>query len=173
MHVLFTRQSSIELADAYHRAHALSKTACRLGRRPIPRHYGGMKAEIRCPGCGRETLLLRKPKYDGFKKVGEELTCSECGHRFESEEQVTFAPSRKVAVFGDEDRSPVIKAFKEGEADRLCGHCRHYVVNPFRQWCGLHRRDVEATDTCAEFEKRESKETPAASPDAPSGEPPH
>jgi transcription elongation factor Elf1 len=126
----------------------------------------GMKAEIRCPGCGRETLLLRKPKYDGLKKVGEDLTCSECGHRFESEEKVAFTPARKIAIFGDDDRSPEIKAFAEGEADRLCGHCRHYVVNPFRQWCGRHRRDVEATDTCGDFEPRPPESATGTAEDA-------
>ena len=62
------------------------------------------------------------------------------------------APPKPV-VFGDEDRSPVPHVFTEGEAEKLCRRCVFYVVNPFRQWCSKNKRDVEATDTCEQFER--------------------
>lgn len=114
-------------------------------------------AEFVCPACGRESLLVRRPRFDGFKKVGEQLTCASCGHEFASEAEVPFTHREAPKVFRDEDRPAAVKVFAEGEADRLCRYCAHYVVNPFMQWCGLHRREVEATDSCPSFEKKTPK----------------
>ena len=118
------------------------------------------KVEIHCPGCNRETLLVRKPKYDGFKKVGEELSCATCGRTFEDEAAVAFKQERKLSIFDESDRSPVVDVFKGDPRHRLCRYCEHYVVNPFRQWCARQRREVEATDTCPQFEARPPEETP-------------
>ena len=99
--------------------------------------------EIVCPACGDETLLLRKPVYDGFAKVGEALSCSGCGHVFLSEEDVPFKEQRRVEVFTDADRPEVPTVFK-GDEVKFCRHCRHYVLNPFTQWCGVHNKEVAA-----------------------------
>lgn len=97
---------------------------------------------------------MRRPKYDGFKRVGEELTCSSCGHAFASESEVPFKTAAKISLFTDEDRTQVVDVFKNDPRHRLCRYCVSYVVNPFRQWCARHRRDVEATDTCEQFAPR-------------------
>ena len=110
-------------------------------------------AEARCPACGRESLLLRKTKYDGFTKIGEETTCAACGHVF-AEPDIPAAAPKKSDIFGADDQPKKIELFKTGEVEKLCRHCLHYTVNPFRQWCALHRRDVEATDTCDKFSAR-------------------
>ncbi|MBW7907436.1 MAG: hypothetical protein H3C50_00730 [Kiritimatiellae bacterium] len=107
--------------------------------------------EIVCPACGRDALLLRQPRYDGFTKVGETLSCASCGHVFESEADVQFVSRKKVEVFTTADRSKDVKVFGEGENRRLCRYCAHYVVNPFMQWCALHKKEVQATDTCSQF----------------------
>jgi hypothetical protein len=121
-------------------------------------------AEAPCPACGRVNLLLRKPKYDGFTKVGEETTCATCGHVFAETEIPTTAPA-KPDIFGD-DRPQKVEIFQGGEADKLCGHCLNYTVNPFRQWCARHRRDVEATDSCVDFTPK-PPEKPAPPPEKP------
>lgn len=118
--------------------------------------------EIHCPACGREALLLREPVYEGFKKTGEQLLCASCRHPFASEDEVPFKNRPAVKVFSDADRSAAVKVFEEGEADRLCRHCASYVVNPFMQWCGRHKKEVQATDTCEQFEPK-PPEAPAAS----------
>jgi DNA-directed RNA polymerase subunit RPC12/RpoP len=110
--------------------------------------------EIDCPACGRETLLMRRPKYEGFKKTGELLSCASCGHQFAGEEEVPFKGKKVVKVFTDADRSKDVKVFESGEADRLCLNCANYVVNPFVQWCAHHRKEVEATDTCSAFVRK-------------------
>lgn len=128
-----------------------------------------MTADIRCPACGRESWLLRTPKYDGFRRVGEELKCAACGHVFESESDVPTAARPKPSIFTDDDR-PAAPALFRGEAPpAFCHRCRHYVVHPFRQWCGRHKKEVEATDTCNQFEARPLDEPadgpPLAGPD--------
>jgi transcription elongation factor Elf1 len=111
----------------------------------------GKSVEINCPSCGRETLLMRQPKYDGFKRAGEILSCSACGHEFASEEEVPFKEIQELKVFGDDDRSKEIKIFREDEKGRICRYCINYIVNPFTQYCSHHKKEVEATDTCPAF----------------------
>lgn len=113
-----------------------------------------MSVEIQCPACGREALLVRSPRFEGFKRTGEDLSCSACGHVFASEDDVPFRENKVPSIFTDEDRSVTPDLFKNDPRGRLCRYCRHYVVNPFRQWCGLHRREVEATETCNRFAAR-------------------
>jgi hypothetical protein len=101
-------------------------------------------AEIFCPICGQETLALRRPVFEGLKKVGEKLCCSACGTEFDQGE-VEFVEKEKVEVFTDED------------GVRLCMYCAHYIVNPFTQRCTLRMKEVEATDTCRNFVRRLEK----------------
>ena len=116
------------------------------------------KLEIVCPVCKAEALLRREPVYEGFKKTGERLLCSACGHAFESEETVPFKDQREVSVFTDADRPRDAEVFEETERRRNCRYCRHYVVNPFTQWCSLHHREVEATDVCDRFDRKPEEE---------------
>jgi len=118
------------------------------------------RAEGRCPCCGRVTLWVRRACYEGFQKVGEEIECTACGHVFPSDQASSPPREPRPQVFSKEDRPTVIDPFAKARDERghLCRYCRHYVVNPFRQWCGLHRRDVTATDTCPSCEpKREAE----------------
>ncbi len=110
--------------------------------------------EIRCSRCGQESLLKRAPRYEGFKKVGEILSCAACGHIYSSEADVPFKQTSPLKIFDDSDAPRTIHIFHEHEADRLCRYCRNFVVNPFLQRCGKHGRLVEATDTCRDFEKK-------------------
>jgi hypothetical protein len=117
--------------------------------------------EIICTACGAEALLGREPRYDGFRKVGEILRCMACGHVYENEEQVPFKQDAAPRLFTEADRTPRVELFSEAERTRSCRLCRHYVLNPFTQRCGLHRRFVEATDCCDDFEPPSDGETGA------------
>jgi hypothetical protein len=110
--------------------------------------------EMVCSACGKDTLLMRKPKYDGFTKVGESLTCASCGHEYAGEDEVPFKGKKIIKVFTDADRAAQVKVFHEDEKGRLCRYCVNYLVNPFTQWCSLHKKEVEATDTCDKFSPR-------------------
>ena len=117
--------------------------------------------EIICSRCGAETLLRREAVYDGFTRTGEKLTCSSCGHVFADESEITFKNRASTpAVFTDADRPTAVEVFDEGENAQLCRYCANYIVNPFTQFCALHRREVQATDSCERFEKTaEEKES--------------
>lgn len=106
---------------------------------------------IRCSACGQEAFLVREPVFEGLKKAGETLKCSACGHVYPREADVPFVEADRVPdLFSPEDRGEKPDLFSD-DKPRFCRHCVHYVANPFRQWCGLHRRDVQATDTCPSF----------------------
>jgi hypothetical protein len=105
-----------------------------------------------CPGCGQETLTLRKPVFDGFRKTGDIRVCASCGYEQPAPAEAAPGPAMKPALFDDVELPARPELFEAGESGRLCRHCRHYVIHPFRQWCGQHRREVEALDTCAQFE---------------------
>ena len=112
--------------------------------------------EIRCSACGQESLLLREAAYEGFKRVGETLRCAACGHVYADEDAVPFKVARAASIFTEADRSAEITVFA-GDEPRMCRHCRHYIVNPFTQWCAVHKKEVQATDTCSRFERLEEK----------------
>ncbi|MCF7837681.1 MAG: hypothetical protein K9N49_03540 [Candidatus Marinimicrobia bacterium] len=102
-----------------------------------------------CARCGPESLLLCEPLYEGFTKVGEQWRCTRCGATYTD----AAAPNRVSAPqpsLGPPPEPPPALFDTQTEL-RLCRYCRHYVVNPFRQWCARHQRDTEATDTCPRF----------------------
>lgn len=108
--------------------------------------------EIICSSCGEEAFLKREPVYEGFKKTGEALSCSSCGFIFASEAEVPFkAAVAAPRIFTEADRSEKVKVFDEGENRTFCRYCANYVVNPFMQFCSHHKKEVQATDTCAQF----------------------
>jgi transposase-like protein len=110
--------------------------------------------DIVCTACGADTFIMRKPRYEGFNRVGDSFTCAACGHEYANEEEVPFKEKQTVRVFTDADRPSQVKVFKEGEAERICRHCANYVVNPFMQWCSVHKKEVEATDSCPRFKTK-------------------
>ena len=111
-----------------------------------------MAVEIICTHCGAEAFLKREPVYEGFKKTGDELSCSACGGVFSSEAEVPFkSHTAAPKIFTDEDRSKKVDVFIEGENKHICRYCADYVVNPFMQFCSHHKKEVQATDSCPQF----------------------
>ena len=108
--------------------------------------------EIRCTACNRLALARIEPVYEDFRKVAEAFVCTACGHRYPSREKTPFVDaSGRPRVFSDADKPETVKVFKSDERRRSCAWCRHFIVNPFCQRCGLSNRTVEATDVCARF----------------------
>ncbi len=128
------------------------------------------KKEFPCPACDADSWLAKKPRYDGFTRTGDSLHCALCGHEFESEAAIPFKNNRAAAVFTEADRPRAVQVFNEDEKGRLCRYCVEYIVNPFLQRCGLHKREVEATDTCPHFSPKPPPEEDEA--DADSAPPP-
>lgn len=119
-----------------------------------------MKAvEIICRNCGEDTLLKREAVYDGFAKIGEKRTCSSCGYVYDSEADIPFkAKCEEPKIFTDADRSARVEVFDEDENAQLCRYCANYIVNPFTQFCSVHKKEVQATDSCGQFAKAEQKD---------------
>ena len=114
--------------------------------------------EIICRNCGADTLLNRETVYDGFAKTGEKLICSSCGFEYPSEAEVPFkAKNAGPQIFTEADRSAKVEVFDEGENRHICRYCANYTVNPFTQFCAVHKREVQATDTCDRFALAEEK----------------
>jgi hypothetical protein len=111
-----------------------------------------MSVEIHCVHCGAEAFLKREPVYEGFKKTDEILSCSACGGLFSSEEEVPFKNAAAAPkIFTAADRSKKVQVFDEGENKHICRYCANYVINPFMQFCSLHKKEVQATDSCPKF----------------------
>ncbi|MDF7822460.1 hypothetical protein P4B35_00425 [Pontiellaceae bacterium B12227] len=115
--------------------------------------------EIICRNCGADTLLQREAVYDGFTKTGERLCCSACGFEYATEEDVPFKTKKaEPVIFTDADRSAAVEVFDEGESSHLCRYCANYLINPFTQFCSVHKKEVQATDSCPQFQQAEEKE---------------
>ncbi len=105
-------------------------------------------------------MLNRETVYDGFTKVGEKLSCSSCRHEYASEAEVPFkAEQPDPKIFTEADRSAKVNVFDEGENQRLCRHCANYIVNPFTQFCAIHKKEVQSTDTCDRFSESGEKQS--------------
>ena len=109
------------------------------------------KMAILCAACGADTFIRREPVYEGFRKTGERLFCVSCGYEYAAEAEVPYKMATRPQIFTEADRSQRVDLFQGDEKGRNCRHCRHYVVNPFVQRCGLHQIEVQATDLCADF----------------------
>ncbi|HEY5653106.1 MAG TPA: hypothetical protein VIR63_01910 [Pontiella sp.] len=108
--------------------------------------------------CGKDTLLKREPKYDGLTKTGEKLTCSSCGFEYASETEVPFQEKATTPkIFTDADRSAKIEVFEDGENQQLCRYCANYIINPFTQFCSIHKKEVQSTDSCRQFQPSTEK----------------
>jgi hypothetical protein len=109
-----------------------------------------------CSACKQETLILTEPIYDGFTKIGDRRTCSSCGaDLFAGDPKPSPSKADPLAsLFGDDAAPEKIDLFDvEAETGKMCRKCVHYVLHPFTQRCGLHDREVQATDSCPQFEK--------------------
>ena len=123
--------------------------------------------EHHCPACNRNVLTRREARFEGFRKTGEDWVCTRCGHRWPVAEN--RPPERAgtrilefesgdandkpsiAGIFDESDRPVRPRIFDPSERRRSCGWCRHMVVSPFSQRCGLKEREVEATDLCDAF----------------------
>lgn len=111
--------------------------------------------EIHCAVCGRTTLARKEAVYEGFKKTGELFICTGCGTRFDSAAETPFVQQEiRPSVFSADDKPLPPAIFSDDERQRSCGWCRQFVVNPFSQRCGLTNKETQATDLCAQFERK-------------------
>lgn len=112
--------------------------------------------EIHCANCGKDTIVRAEPIYEGFKKIGECFICTGCGFRYPSEEETPFLEKeKKPSIFTEDDLPEKLSVFDDSERRHCCSWCKHFVVSPFSQRCGLTNTYAAATDLCVRFEKKE------------------
>jgi len=115
--------------------------------------------EAKCPQCEKPTLFTSEAVYEGFSKVGEVMKCTECGHEMaDTDIEAASSLAPKPEVFGEEDQPESMRLVGQGDPLKTCRHCQHYVENPFTQRCSLHRKEVQATDSCERFEVRKEED---------------
>ena len=113
-----------------------------------------------CPSCREDALFVTDAVYDGFRRIGETRRCTLCGHVIRDTGGRKVPPAKAASkanplwdAFAKEDAPEASSLFDtEKETAKLCRKCAHYVVNPFTQRCMLHDREVEATDSCDQFD---------------------
>jgi transcription elongation factor Elf1 len=111
--------------------------------------------EINCSACGEHALVRVEAIYEDFKRVGESFVCTACGKRYASAEETPFAAAQvKPSVFTEADKPDIISIFGDHERQRCCAYCKHIVLNPFGQRCGVTNRFTDATDLCEHFDKK-------------------
>ncbi len=102
--------------------------------------------EIHCTACGQTALVRTEAVYEDFTKIGETYFCTACGHRYASRAELSVA-----------EREARPRVFDDAAHLRACRHCRHYVVNPFTEYCGKHQRETHATECCDDFAAKPQK----------------
>jgi hypothetical protein len=115
---------------------------------------GRHELEIICEACGDESLAKREPVYEGFTRKGERFVCLACGHVYADAASVPWKKKERPSIFDESDKPARPDIFRSEDGTRNCRHCKHYVVNPFTQRCGIHNRPVEATDLCDGFDPK-------------------
>ncbi len=111
--------------------------------------------EIACTACGRTALARIEPVYEGFKRIGEEVVCTACSHRYSGKDAAPFAAApQQPRVFTEADKPRELKIFADDERRKSCGWCAHFVISPFNQRCGITNREIQATDLCISFKPK-------------------
>ncbi|MFC1643618.1 hypothetical protein ACFL1F_00880 [Chlamydiota bacterium] len=100
-----------------------------------------MAGKIICPKCNQETFIKKEKVYQGFTPIGDRNICAFCNEEID-EDKVKIKKDDKLEIFDEEKEK------------KVCRLCRHYVVNPWTQKCVLHKKYVEALDSCGDFIKR-------------------
>lgn len=98
---------------------------------------------------------MKEAVYQGFKKTGETLRCSLCGKVSAATASMEAKADPLAALFGEDAQPEALSLFDvEAETAKLCRKCSYYVIHPFTQRCGLHDKEVSATDSCPDFKTK-------------------
>lgn len=121
-----------------------------------------------CPSCGKESVVERRSRMEGWDVVGMDLVCAICGaviesaeaaeEESESVESTAPDPARHAALAflgNEEEKGPDASVLDDAEPRRFCRDCRNYVQHPFGARCSVWDKLVEPMQDCDRFEPRE------------------
>jgi len=116
---------------------------------------------IRCPHCGESSVAKRKPKMEGWTRVGDVLVCALCGAELgtpeEPEKNAGNAAAQRLAALLGEAPATRVTLAPGAEHRRFCRNCRSRVEHPFLLRCGRDGREVDPGDSCANFTPEEER----------------
>ena len=118
--------------------------------------------KILCPHCGEKSFLKEKKIYDDAFALKEvKFLCALCGKTVNNNSGKISAPSpsavaaeRLSALLGGEKAVKITLA-PEADDGCFCLHCRHYIKHPFMNRCALTMKEIQATDSCGSFVKKD------------------
>jgi hypothetical protein len=121
---------------------------------------------IVCPHCGRETIVKRQRKMDGWTVVGDVYACALCRAELAdiaddsgaASETRAREDSRRLkaleSLLNEDSASLQRPGLGDDEEARFCRDCVHFLKHPFISRCLLHERAVEPMDDCEDFSRR-------------------
>ncbi|MBN1865094.1 MAG: hypothetical protein JW808_09355 [Victivallales bacterium] len=122
--------------------------------------------EVNCEACGASAFVVKKPRMDGWNKLGDEFVCSACGAKIADVLQTEEKPREKSekassALLGflgmeQEEKKEIVATEDE---KHFCRDCGHLVRHPFLFRCDLHKKDVNPMDDCPDFIRRSRGES--------------
>lgn len=119
-----------------------------------------------CPHCGKSSFLKKISVMDGWKKLGEALSCASCSAKIADIKPPSPAVSlgqgespslKKLADFLGTEKLEKPKIDSDGEK-HFCRDCAHLIAHPFLTRCGLHQKNVNPMDDCPQFAPKEKEE---------------
>ncbi|NOY81218.1 MAG: hypothetical protein GXP31_09460 [Kiritimatiellaeota bacterium] len=133
--------------------------------------------EFRCPACGRDSVAVVEPRFEGWKRVGEDLVCGLCHAALKAAAVNEPVPDRReldvlrakelLGLSRDKDGGrKAADVLSSGAPDRdrhFCRDCRHYLLHPFLSRCILHDRAVEPMQDCPDFSARSAQDADSGS----------
>ena len=118
--------------------------------------------KFKCPKCGSESVLVRKPVIEGWTKKGEILACALCSAKAaDYQEGADLRPTSestdKLASFLGVEKTKQKRIEVNDKEKRFCRDCAHYIVHPFHDRCSLRNTNVNPMDDCPQFSAKKRK----------------
>ena len=117
-----------------------------------------------CPYCEQESIVRSETEMDGWKKVGEFLSCAMCGKKLS--DVVTSSSLDIDEATGDDKGNRDLMDFLGTSKDvkkkivdddgtrRFCRDCSSLMDHPFKTYCLRHKIDVNPMDDCDDFSRK-------------------
>ena len=119
--------------------------------------------KITCPHCGEKSFVREKRAFNDDLTRGEaQFFCALCGKELVPEKNTSTTSTtagnkggidRLSQLLGGEKIHKVTLEPTDGDG-MFCLHCAHFLTNPFVCRCGLTFKEIEATDSCSDFEPK-------------------
>lgn len=121
--------------------------------------------EVKCPHCGANSFLVKKPVMEGWTKRGDILACASCGAKVADLAAAVLvdAPQDdgskkqldKLASFLGTSKVEHQTLRVDEKEQRFCRDCQHFIAHPFLNRCGLRNLNVNPMDDCGDFQTKQ------------------